>query len=263
MDPDESLGTHILLRNLVWLIQLWSTFMIRLPFSSMGSIVRAYCYLRTKQRSELPWIGTVLAKRYPIPRSFLITCRTNFKLTSISPLSSTLAWTCWDRTMGLLIMRSLVTTSSIADLFYSSLISLWRSCSSISGFFENRLAKELTNLAGILYYYAISLCNRNGFFVASKICCISWIDRSFLFRFLNLQDQTQSFYLSDFRFDSVIISWLCSGFDLFCPRLDLWFLSSGWIWGSILHILFAYSAIFSLIFDIRTAQSRRSSYESL
>ena len=73
MDPAESEGTQILLKNRVWFSQLSSTFMILFPDSSSGRSFRAYYYLSTKQRSELLWIGTVLARRYPIDKSFLIT----------------------------------------------------------------------------------------------------------------------------------------------------------------------------------------------
>ena len=73
MDPAESEGTQILLKNRVWFSQLSSTFMILFPDSSSGRSFSAYYYLSTKQRSELLWIGTVLARRYPIDKSFLIT----------------------------------------------------------------------------------------------------------------------------------------------------------------------------------------------
>ena len=52
-EPEASVGTQILRRNLVWLIQLWSILIILFFDSNRGKILRAYCYHSTKQRSSL------------------------------------------------------------------------------------------------------------------------------------------------------------------------------------------------------------------
>ena len=92
--PAASVGTQILLRNRVWLSQLWSTLITRRPFSKRSNIRRAYYCRSTRHRSVLLWMGTFFANLYPIARSFLITLRTSLRLTSRSASFKTFIWIC-------------------------------------------------------------------------------------------------------------------------------------------------------------------------
>ena len=119
-EPVASDGTHVFLRKRVWFSQLSSTLMTRRPDSSSYSILRAYCYRSTRQRSLLPWIAMVFARRYPIFKSFLITRHISFSLTSMLVVASTITLTYCARSIGLLDFNISDTVSSIASRFYSS-----------------------------------------------------------------------------------------------------------------------------------------------
>ena len=61
--PGASEGTHVRRMKRVWLSQDSSTLMMRLLESISGSSRSAYYYRKTRQRSILPYMGTVLANR--------------------------------------------------------------------------------------------------------------------------------------------------------------------------------------------------------
>ena len=83
---------HIMLVKLVSLTQDWSTLMIFLPESKRSIITLAYCYRRTRQRSELLWIGTLNALLYTRPSSCFMTCLTYCLLTSTSCFALASYW---------------------------------------------------------------------------------------------------------------------------------------------------------------------------
>ena len=85
--PAPSAGIHILRTYRHQFSQDSSQFIIRRPDSSSGIILNAYCCRRTRHLSELLCMGVVLAIRYPMCRSFLITLLTIGLLTS-RPVSS-------------------------------------------------------------------------------------------------------------------------------------------------------------------------------
>ena len=59
--PAASAGTQMRRMKRVWLSQDSSKLMIRRPDSRSGSILSAYCWRRTRQRSLFAWMGTDLA----------------------------------------------------------------------------------------------------------------------------------------------------------------------------------------------------------